>query len=218
MSKTTHQDSQLISLGRRIFGIFIAVLLVIYALTNTNNPGGVSTTPGQSNSSDSGQSATIGKPTKSSGCVAVNGVQDKACTPGAVFKDASAKEICVPGYSSSVRNVSTETKDQVYAMYNISSHFTGQYEIDHLISLQLGGSNDIANLWPEIGDPRPGFHEKDRVENYLHQQVCDGKMSLKKAQELISTDWHPVYDQMPVVSAQSLNGEPEPTECPEGCG
>ncbi len=219
-NKSTHQDSQLTALGRRIFGIFIAVLLIIYTLTNAGSgKGGTILAPGQGSSSNpASQPAVPGKPTKSSNCVAVNGVQDKACTPGAIFPDATAKEICVPGYSSSVRNVSIALKDDVYAAYGISSHFTGQYEIDHLISLQLGGSNDIANLWPEIADPRPGFHEKDKVENYLHKQVCDGKMSLQKAQELIASDWHQVYDQMPQVSAQSLNGEPEPTECPEGCG
>ncbi len=220
MSKSSsQQDSQFTALGRRLFGIFIAVLLAIYALTNANSgTGGTVSSPGQNPSSNpASQPAVLGKPTKSSNCVAVNGVQDKACTPGAIFTDATAKEICVPGYSASVRNVSIDTKDQVYAMYNIRTHFTGQYEIDHLISLQLGGSNDIANLWPEIADPRPGFHEKDRIENYLHKQVCDGKMSLQKAQELIVTDWHQVYNSMPVVSAQSLNGEPEPTECPEGC-
>ena len=95
---------------------------------------------------------------------------------GAIFADATVEQICTPGYSASVRNVPISEKDQVYANYNIISHFSGQYEIDHLISLQLGGSNDIANLWPEIADPRPGFHEKDTVENYLHSQVCDGNI------------------------------------------
>jgi hypothetical protein len=62
-----------------------------------------------------------------------------------------------------------------------------------LISLELGGSNDISNLWPEAADPTPGFHQKDQVENYLHKQVCDGKLSLKQAQQEIATDWLQVY-------------------------
>jgi hypothetical protein len=213
---TPHQESQLLSLGRRLFGLFIGVLVVIFALTNINSgKGGTVFSPGQDSSPSSGsnQPAALGKPTKSSNCVAANGIQDKACTPGAIFTDATAKQICVPGYSSSVRNVSTNTKDQVYANYNITSHFTGEYEVDHLISLQLGGSNDIANLWPELADPHPGFHQKDTVENYLHKQVCDGKMTLVKAQELIANDWHQVYNSMPV-SAQSLDAE---SDCLEGC-
>jgi len=200
----THQDSQLLSLGRRIFGIFVAIVVVIYALTNAGSgKGGTIFAPGQDSSSNpvsqpsSGQPASFGRPTKSSNCVAVGGVQDKACTPGAIIPSATVDQICTPGYSSSVRNVPTSEKDQVYANYNINSHFTGQYEVDHLISLELGGSNDISNLWPELADPVPGFHEKDSVENYLHSQVCSGKMSLQKAQELIASDWHQVYNSMP---------------------
>ena len=218
---TAPHDNQFTSIGRRLFGILIAALLVIYALTNTNTgSGGTTSTAGQSgsNSSGSSQPAHLGKPTKSSGCVATDGVQDKACTPGAIFTDVTVKQICTPGYSASVRNVPVEVKDQVYAMYGIRSHVAGQYEVDHLISLELGGSNDIANLWPELANPRPGFHEKDTVENYLHQQFCDGQMSLQKAQALIANDWHQAYEQMPVARAESLDGQPEATECPEGCG
>ena len=88
-------------------------------------------------------------------------------------------------------------KNQAYAEYGILSHATGQYEVDHLISLELGGSNDIANLWPEPADPRPGFHEKDKVENYLHDQVCNGSMSLQDAQYKIANDWFTVYKTLP---------------------
>jgi hypothetical protein len=132
-------------------------------------------------------------PTKTSSCVATAGIEDKACTPGAVIASATKAQICKPGYSSSVRNVPESEKNQVYAEYGIATHITGQYEVDHLISLELGGSNDIANLWPELADPTPGFHQKDQVENYLHKQVCDGKLSLKQAQQEIATDWLQVY-------------------------
>jgi hypothetical protein len=62
--------------------------------------------------------------------------------------------------------------------------------------LELGGSNDLKNLWPEPAEPRPGFHEKDRVENYLHRQVCSGRMSLADAQKQIQTDWLAVYEKI----------------------
>jgi hypothetical protein len=88
-------------------------------------------------------------------------------------------------------------REQAYAEYGITSHQPGEYEVDHLVSLELGGSNDIANLWPEAAEPRPGFHEKDRVENYLHGQVCSGAMSLQEAQREIATDWLAVYERMP---------------------
>ena len=62
-------------------------------------------------------------------------------------------------------------------------------EVDHLISLELGGSNARANLFPESASPRPGSHEKDRLENKLSELVCRGRVSLVFAQRLIARDW-----------------------------
>lgn len=134
------------------------------------------------------------KRTKTTSCAINGALQDFACTPGAIF-NVTAKQICKPGYSKSVRNVSTKIKNQVFKEYGVKSHPTGTYEVDHLISLELGGSNDIANLWPEAANPKPGFHEKDKVENYLHSQVCKGIMNLSQAQEIISTNWLQIYQQ-----------------------
>ncbi len=138
-----------------------------------------------------------GVQSQTSGCTVRGALEDTACTPGAVFTTATKDKICQSGYSSSVRDVPTREKDQVYAEYGISHHTTGQYEVDHLVSLELGGSNDIANLWPEAASPKPGFHEKDKVENYLHSQVCSGAVSLQQAQIEIATNWLNVYNQMP---------------------
>jgi len=144
----------------------------------------------------SGQ-AHIGQRTKTSGCQANGALPDSACTPGAIISTATKAQVCQPGYARDVRNVPESEKNQVYAAYGIKSHKAGEYEVDHLISLELGGSNDIANLWPEPASPRPGFHEKDKVENYLHDQVCSGKMSMQEAQEKIATNWLDVYNHMP---------------------
>ena len=69
----------------------------------------------------------------------------------------------------------------------------GKYELDHFISLELGGSNAVTNLWPELYGPAPGAHEKDQTENYLHTQMCTGKMTMAQAQTAIRTDWYAVY-------------------------
>lgn len=142
--------------------------------------------------SSSGQNS-FGIQTKTSGCVAHAGLPDSACTPGAIFPDATKNQVCTSGYASSVRNVPESEKEQVYAEYGIASHSPGQYEVDHLISLELGGSNDIANLWPEAAQPTPGFHQKDEVENYLHRQVCAGIISLSQAQSEIAQNWLAIY-------------------------
>ena len=118
---------------------------------------------------------------------------DATLTPGAELTQ-NAAIVCASGYASSVRNVPTSEKKHVFEEYGLAyPEPAGSYEVDHFISLELGGSNDIANLWPEPAEPKPGFHEKDKVEDYLHQQVCAGNMSLAEAQREISTDWYAVY-------------------------
>lgn len=139
----------------------------------------------------------FGPRTKESGCVVSDSRPDRACTPGAVFPDATAAQICQPGYSSDVRDVPTQLKREVYQAYGVVERSAGEYEVDHLVSLELGGSNDIANLWPEAAEPRPGFHEKDSVESHLHQEVCRGSVQLADAQRSIATDWLSVYQTLP---------------------
>ncbi len=178
-------------------------LLVIAALSLAfSGCGSVTITINPSGSPSPSISPTSGEPhwgvqTKTSGCIAHNGLQDAACTPGDIFSTATKDVICKPGYAQSVRNVPDSVKNKAYAEYGIKSHTPGQYEVDHLVSLELGGSNDISNLWPELASPKPGFHEKDKVENYLHSQVCSGAISLKQAQIQIATNWLAVYNQMP---------------------
>ena len=140
--------------------------------------------------------AVLGVQTKTSNCLINGAMPDKECTPGSVFSGVTKDQICVAGYSKTVRNVPESEKKAVYEEYGIASHMTGEYEVDHYISLELGGSNEMANLWPEAAKPTPGFHEKDKVENYLHQQVCDGIISLQQAQIEIATNWLQVYQQL----------------------
>jgi hypothetical protein len=68
----------------------------------------------------------------------------------------------------------------------------GAFEVDHLIPLELGGDNAIENLWPEGAEPRPGFHEKDRVRT-TYTPGCACEMSLPEAQRPIATDWVSVW-------------------------
>jgi hypothetical protein len=175
-----------------IFGIIIALLVVLGGCTVTST-----SQSDASPTSTFGPEPNWGTPTKTTDCQASGSLQDQACTPGDIFPDATKEKICVPGYASSVRNVTQSTKNKVYAAYGVKTRKPGQYEVDHLVSLQLGGSNDISNLWPEPATPKPGFHEKDRVENYLHDQICDGNISLRQAQIEIATNWLAVYQSMP---------------------
>jgi hypothetical protein len=62
-----------------------------------------------------------------------------------------------------------------------------------LISLELGGSNSVKNLWPEAYDLDWGARVKDALENKLHTMVCSGDISLERAQHEIATDWIAAY-------------------------
>jgi len=120
-------------------------------------------------------------------------VPDPAKTPGDVLQVTRA-DICVPGYSKKVRNVPESVKKQAYAEYGITSHQPKEYEVDHLISLELGGSNSLKNLWPQSYVTSPyNAHKKDVLENKLHKLVCDGAIDLKTAQREIATNWIETY-------------------------
>ena len=111
---------------------------------------------------------------------------DPKLTPGDAL-DVTIADISVPGYTKKVRNVPEEVKRRVYAEYGILTHAPREYEVDHLIPLEIGGSNSIKNLWPQSYITQPwNAHVKDVLENRLHVLVCSGKLDLKTAQQEIA--------------------------------
>lgn len=118
---------------------------------------------------------------------------DPKCTPGAlnpaVTQATIDRTICMSGWTKTVRPSTSVTEPEKLASMAAygDGGSRGDYEYDHLVSLELGGGvNDPRNLWPEPeGSPNP----KDGVENALHRMVCDGEMSLTEAQHIIATDW-----------------------------
>lgn len=118
---------------------------------------------------------------------------DPSLTPGDTLP-VTAQDVCAPGYAKKVRNVPSGVKRQAYARYGVGQRAAGEFEVDHLISLELGGSNSIRNLWPQSFMTHPwNAHVKDAIENELHRQVCSGAMSLHDAQHAIATDWIAAY-------------------------
>lgn len=113
---------------------------------------------------------------------------DQALTPGAVDATAVVAKLCTPGYTAKIRLVTEATKRKVIASYK-AAHADWPpppYEIDHFISLEIGGLNAQANLWPQ---PMPEARRKDVVETALHRLVCQGKITLPEAQTRIRTWW-----------------------------
>jgi hypothetical protein len=120
---------------------------------------------------------------------------DRSVTPGKVRTTDSA-EVCHGGSTKQYRHTTAAEKAQVYKWYHAVKKPQICCEVDHLISLELGGADEVENLWPQPYKPAPGAHEKDAVENWLHAQVCAGSMTLGDAQAQIATDWYAVYLKM----------------------
>jgi hypothetical protein len=118
-------------------------------------------------------------------------LNNRHLTPGAVLTTSTSR-VCSKGYSATVRSVSDATKGKVYAAYGITGDRAYQYEVDRLIPLELGGSNDVKNLWPEPND-HPRGNTKDSLENRLHSLVCSGKVNLTAAQHAIASNWVRAY-------------------------
>ena len=124
------------------------------------------------------------------------------CTPGvinpAITQSNIHSTICVSGFTKTERgtNVTEKTKDAVYKKYNVTGRKPGEYEIDHLISLEIGGQDDEFNLWPQSYQKVPGAHQKDDVENALHRAICCDAMTLADAQKAIVSDWLGYYNRL----------------------
>ncbi len=195
---------------KRLIVLILAAVLVSSCVSVSAAPGGNSvTTPGAGtlpglgglggSTGASGNSAPAGNRGNANATTA-GGRQAYAAhlpnpqlTPGDAL-DVTTKDICQPGYTQKVRDVPESVKNEIYKEYGITSHQPGEYEVDHLISLELGGSNSTRNLWPEPYQGDWNAHEKDKLENELHKRVCDGQMDLKTAQQAIATDWIAAYE------------------------
>ena len=120
---------------------------------------------------------------------------DRRCSPGAYYSKLTKRVICGSGFrTSEIRNVPQSEKFAVEREYGMAAARYGRtLEIDHIVSLELGGSNDIANLFPERLAPAPGYKVKDRLENRAHDWVCAGKIGLRPAQRQIAGNWQALY-------------------------
>ena len=120
-------------------------------------------------------------------------------TPGSVDPTLTKEVICSPTFhTSDIRNVSAYKKSLVYATYVAVNHKgacagTEGCEVDHLVPLYIGGSNEVTNLWPQPYVGAWGAHTKDKLEVKLHGLVCSGKLDLGVAQRAIATNWIDAY-------------------------
>jgi hypothetical protein len=118
-------------------------------------------------------------------------IPDAHLTPGSVNRSA-ASQVCSAAVPVENRPPSSLQK-AVFHEYGMDGAHPDGYEVDHLITPALGGSDDIRNLWPESYHSEWNAHVKDELEDYLRDQVCTGKIDLPTAQREISTNWISAY-------------------------
>jgi hypothetical protein len=122
------------------------------------------------------------------------GLPNKVLTPGDTL-DVTKADICTPGYTKKIRDVPAVIKREIYSSYHAERREGVCCEVDHLIPLELGGSNRVANLWPQRYDGEWSASDKDRLEARLHRLVCTGELDLETAQHAIASDWIAAYKQ-----------------------
>jgi hypothetical protein len=119
------------------------------------------------------------------------GLPAASLTPGAASR-LTSRELCVGQLASPV--VTEDVRRAVLRAYAMEDIPSEQYELDALITPELGGTTGIHNLWPQRYDT-PVWHArvKDVLEHRLAEDVCAGRVDLARAQREISTDWIAAY-------------------------
>ena len=148
------------------------------------------------------------------GAILPNPNRTPGATNPAVTQANIQSMICVSGWTSTIRPDSSYTTSlkvgQLASGYAYQGDMSvGDYEEDHLISLELGGApSDPANLWPEPYNVTNGARTKDIVENTLHDLVCAGRITLVAAQHAIVANWWTAYTDYVGSSAPVTNTNP----------
>ena len=112
---------------------------------------------------------------------------DPVRTPGVLNPTVTQANIrstiCRQGWTETIRPPTSYTnalKTRQMRQYREPGSLS-DYQEDHLISLELGGSpTDPRNLWPE---PYPRASDVDKIENELNGEVCSGQLTLGEAQQ-----------------------------------
>ena len=133
---------------------------------------------------------------------------DPRCTPGGVNPSVRVDILNSKNWHTGcIRDCETSESEKniAYAWYKVVRPLGNRgedqtCELDHLVPLELGGSDGLGNIWPQCGPsgvalPERYFKLKDRVENYLAEDVKTGRMQLADAQSGIAKDWTQYLDE-----------------------
>jgi hypothetical protein len=134
----------------------------------------------------------VRQPVSSSSVAETDARPIASLTPGAVWT-VNATELC-DGELREQREVSAAIRHDVLRRYRMDRVPPTEYELDYLITPELGGAADARNLWPQRYASRVwNAHVKDQLERLLPQLVCRGEMELAAAQRALADDWIAAY-------------------------
>jgi hypothetical protein len=137
------------------------------------------------------QAHSIISPAAEAGYSAGPLIPDANLTPGDAVP-LTVTQVCAAGGLEEMRPPAS-VQQAVFHEYGMDGVPAQQYEVDHLITPALGGTEDIRNLWPESYSSEWNAHVKDELEDHLHALVCTGKLDLSTAQHDIATNWISAY-------------------------
>jgi hypothetical protein len=126
---------------------------------------------------------------------------DRALTPGAIDPAVTQNNIqstvCVRGYTDKVRpdkKYTNRLKHEQIEQYRLTDRNVRNYELDHLIPLNIGGNpSDPKNLWPQSRQGEWSAEQKNDLEFVVYKMVCHGEISLHEAQQRMAKDWIEAY-------------------------
>jgi hypothetical protein len=112
-------------------------------------------------------------------------------TPGATI-DIEIRDVCVAARPP--QEIGPAVRQAVLRSYGMEAVPPDQYELDYLITPQLGGAPDPRNLWPQRYRERVwNAWVKDQLEDLLPRFVCEGRVDLRTAQRDVAADWVAAY-------------------------
>ena len=113
-------------------------------------------------------------------------------TPGAVHATTAA-DLCSAAQEPE-KSVPPSVRRVVLRNYGVRDLPDGDYELDYLITPELGGAADPQNLWPErYTSPTWNASAKDELEELLRRLVCNGSVPLPQAQRDMAVNWIAAY-------------------------
>ena len=111
-----------------------------------------------------------------------------------VTQDNIKQTVCVKGWTSRVRPPVSYTNGIKHKLLPKGGSMQ-EYELDHRVSLSCGGApKDPNNLWLQPWEGKYGAKAKDKLEQQLHREVCNGKITLSECQKIFISGWEKEYN------------------------